>query len=170
MMYASIHTSQTYAILTALGTLRPACHLIHSKVKETIPIHSISIKAAQSLCKYCHLIHSKSQRNCRPIHSNSIKAPQSLRRYCHLIHSKVKRLKETVALSIQINQNTVSESMQILSSDSFKSQRNCRPIHSNSVKTPQSLSRYCHLIHSEHTSGSNCHSTRLLFLSWAKVD
>ena len=141
MMYASIHTLQTYAILTVLGTRRPACHLIHSKVKETIPIHS-----------------------------NSIKAAQSLRRYCHLIHSKVKRLKETVALSIQINQTTVSESTQILSSDSFKSQRNCRPIHSNSVKTPQSLSRYCHLIHSEHTSGSNCHSTRLLFLSWAKVD
>lgn len=168
MMYASIHTAQTYAILTALGTRRPACHLIHSKVKETIPIHSNSIKAALSLCKYCHSF--KSQRYCRPIHTNSIKAPQSLRRYCHFIHSKVKRPKETVAISIQINQNTISESTQILSSDSFKSQRNCRPIHSNSVKTPQSLSRYCHLIHSEHTSGSNCHSSRLLFLSWAKVD
>ena len=133
MMYASIHTSQTYAILTALGTLRPACHLIHSKVKETIPIHSISnsIKAAQSLCKYCHLIHSKVKETVAlsiQIQSKHLKVyadtvisfiqkskdskklspypfklikiqSQSLCRYCHLIHSKVK---ETVALSIQI--------------------------------------------------------------------
>lgn len=123
-MYASIHTAQTYAILTALGTRRPACHLIHSKVKETIPIHSNSIKAALSLCKYCHLIHSK----VKDTVALSIQIQSKhLRVYADTVISFIQKSKDPKKLS--------PYPFKLIKIQSQSLRRYCHPIHSKVKET-----------------------------------